>query len=174
MTQEVSIVLVGGENFGNLTLTGVETVTIASGGNITNTIGDISLTTGAPDLHEFVTLRGNQSLDTGSIVDFASGSFLNYNDLVISIVNSAVVNIDGEVNAVQILAATSGGVVMHAPDFNTSRIVSDNGDLITGSSTGANVLIGSTGNDAITGTASAGSADTIATGGGTITLAQQH
>ena len=107
-------------------------------------------------------------------MDFASGSFLNYNDLVISIVNSAVVNIDGEVNAVQILAATSGGVVMHAPDFNTSRIVSDNGDLITGSSTGANVLIGSTGNDAITGTASAGSADTIATGGGTITLAQQH
>ncbi len=49
-------------------------------------------------------------------------------------------------------------------------------EQITGSTTGANVLVGSTGNDTITGTSSTTAADTIATGGGVdvITLAPDH
>ena len=164
-----------------VTLTGEETVTISSVGldAADNVTGDISLTPGAPYLHEYLTISGNHNLDTGSIQDYAEGQpplTLNVNDLVLSITDSGVVNIYGPVNAVQILAATSGGLIMHAADNNYTSYVSNNGDLIIGSQTGSNVLIGSIGNNSITGTTSTSAVDTIATGGGadSITLAQNH
>jgi hypothetical protein len=171
---------------GAVTLTGEETVTISSVAFSTtdpltnpNVVGDVSLTPGAPYLHEYLTLSGSANLNIGSIQDYAQGQpagTLNINDLVLSVTDTGIVNIYGEVNAVQILAATSGGLIMHAADNNFTAYVSNNGDLIIGSQAGSNVLIGSIGNDSITGTTSTSAVDTIATSGGadSITLAQGH
>ena len=174
---------------GAITLTGEETVTISSVGTATdgnggNTInGDISLTPGAAYLHEYLTISGTQNLYiNGGIQDYnplgAPGN-LNINDLVLSVTDTGVVTVIGEINALQILAATSGGFIMWSADNNFSNFSvtgTNAGDLIIGSATGANVLIGSIGNDTITGTLSTSAQDTIATGGGAdqIALAQNH
>ncbi len=179
-------------DLGVITLTGEETVTISSVA-LDSSVGDnviddnladvaISLTPGAPYLHEYLTITGTQNLDiNGAIQDYSANTpgTLYYNDLVLSITDTGVVTIGGVVNAVQILAATSGGLIMEGADNNYSNYEfynTNNGDLIIGSATGSNVLIGSIGNDQITGTLSTTKADTIATGGGAdaITLAQNH
>jgi hypothetical protein len=82
-------------------------------------------------------------------------------------------------NAAVLNASASGGLFMQGGDANyTISVLAalDQGDTITGSATGANVLIGSIGNDKITGTLSTSAVDTIATGGGKdgIALAANH
>jgi hypothetical protein len=173
-------------------------------GPVHDWLGTVSLTPASLSGNETVTIAGSSSVEfghgstAGAIVDLIPGvtpAALNVNNLAIDVTDTGVVQFDVattgvltnhivgntsatpfySTNALTIDAHASGGLVMQGGDANFSTL-SNTGDHIIGSLTAGNVLIGSIGNDVITGTSSTTAPDTITTGGGadTITLAAGH
>ena len=172
----------------------------------TNFVGSVSLTPASASGSEAVTIDGGShgvvfgdgASGDGAIfaLQFGSTTALLTNHLSITDSNTGVTDffsasagplaptiLPGDTtlspvystNALTIDAHASGGLIMHGGDANFST-TSNAGDTIIGSTTGSNILIGSIGNDTITGTSSLTAPDTIDTGGGadTITLAAGH
>jgi len=144
---------------GGFTLNGFETIAITAQGGIdsvaSNPSSNIALlataTGGGP---ETLVLSGTQELDFNGAVNLFGTS------TTVTITDMAAVHFNWSVRAATINAASSGGLQMAAYDTFTSG---NTGDTITGSLTAHNQILGSNGNDVITG-GSAG--DVIYTAGG--------
>lgn len=147
-----------------------------------------------------MTISGSHAVTIAGIADLTSGAGLNPNNMLITVTDAGVTTITegGPVlslfvppgddpgntlgaadNATGINAAASGGLILDGADANFTTfgtVAGSTGDVITGSTTKGNVLIGSIGNDTLTGNASLTNPDTIVTEGGsnTITLAAGH
>jgi hypothetical protein len=146
-----------------------------------------------------VTFGAGGASDHGAIIDVAFGvtpPALNVNNLTITDTDTGITTFEAafagplfasipgntpgvfpifSTNALTIDAHASGGLLMQGGDANFSTLT-NTGDTIIGSATASNILIGSIGNDVITGTTSTTVADTVDTGGGAdkIALAPGH
>jgi hypothetical protein len=161
------LIIVNPDISGPLVTTGYGTINIISSGTAESFIGypeysrfntfALNTFTANPGGSEIVNISGTEALITGTLN--LSGSSTTINDT-----DTGLVTMWGAAAGV-INAMSSGGLVMNGPDTNFTGTT---GDLITGSATSANTLIGSLGNDVIT--ASKVGGDTIITDGGADTI----
>jgi len=131
---------------------GYESFTLnALGGGGGDTAGTIAVNASAGGVAS-VSVTGNTILTTGTLTLAGNGTSITDTD-------TGAWTFAGT-NAVSISAGSSGGIIMTATDTGNAGV---NGVLISGSTTKANVLNGSLGNDTLGGGAGG---DTILTGGG--------